>query len=87
MLKKPDIDERTTIRLFLVIKVITESIMNLVLKGIEIDDIVKLMEEEQDAEETNEKISGIAMKRLREGGAAGQGQEQLEADPDEQAKF
>ena len=75
------IDERTKVRLFLVIKDITESIVNLVLKGTDIDDIVKIMEE-GDADETEEKTRGItAIEQL------GWEKEQLEGDTDEEAKF
>jgi hypothetical protein len=45
MLRKPETDERLKVRLFIVIKDITESIMNLVLKGDAIDDAVTFMEE------------------------------------------
>jgi hypothetical protein len=45
MLKKPETDDRVKVRLFTVIKDLTESIMNLVLKGDTIDDIISFMEE------------------------------------------
>jgi DNA-binding MarR family transcriptional regulator len=57
MLKKPDIDDRVKIRLFIVIKDITESIMNLVSKGNEIDDVVTLMEEK--TAEAMEQINSV----------------------------
>jgi predicted transcriptional regulator len=55
MLRKPETDERVKTRLFLVIKDITESIMNLVLKGDAIDDTIAFMEEktEQTIENMN----------------------------------
>jgi hypothetical protein len=45
MLRKPETDDRVKVRLFTVIKDITESIMNLVLKGDTIDDVISFMEE------------------------------------------
>lgn len=45
MLRKPETDERVKARLFIVIKDITESIMNLVLKGDTIDDAISFMED------------------------------------------
>jgi hypothetical protein len=45
MLRKPETDERVKARLFIVIKDITESIMNLVLKGDAIDDAISFMED------------------------------------------
>ena len=45
MLRKPETDDRVKARLFIVIKDITESIMNLVLRGDAIDDTVTFMED------------------------------------------
>ena len=45
MLRKPETDDRVKVRLLMVIKDITESIMNLVLKGDAIDDAIAFMEE------------------------------------------
>jgi predicted transcriptional regulator len=45
MLRKPETDERVKARLFIVIKDITESIMNLVLKSDAIDDAITFMED------------------------------------------
>ena len=45
MLRKPETDERVKVRLLIVIKDVTESIMNLVLKGDAIDDAIAFMEE------------------------------------------
>jgi hypothetical protein len=45
MLRKPETDERVKARLFIVIKDITESIMNLVLKSDAIDDDITFMED------------------------------------------
>jgi predicted transcriptional regulator len=55
LLRKPETDERVKTRLFLVIKDITESIMNLVSKGDAIDDTIAFMEEktEQTIENMN----------------------------------
>ena len=45
MLRNPETDDRIKSRLFIVIKDITESIMNLVLKGDVIDDAITFMED------------------------------------------
>jgi hypothetical protein len=45
MLRKPKTDDRVKARLFIVIKDITESIMNLVLKGDEIGDTITFLED------------------------------------------
>lgn len=45
MLRKPETDNRVKVRLFIVIKDITESIMNLVLKGDAIDDAITFMQD------------------------------------------
>ena len=57
MLRKPETDERVKARLFIVIKDITESIMNLVLKGDAIDDAISFMEDK--TAETIEHIKNI----------------------------
>jgi DNA-binding CsgD family transcriptional regulator len=57
MLKKPETDDRVKARLFIVIKDITESIMNLVLKGDAIDDAISFMEDK--TTETIEHIRNI----------------------------
>jgi predicted RNase H-like nuclease (RuvC/YqgF family) len=57
MLKKPETDDRVKARLFIVIKDITESIMNLVLKGDAIDDAISFMEDK--TAETIEHIKNI----------------------------
>jgi len=57
MLRKPETDERVKTRLFIVIKDITESIMNLVLKGDAIDDAITFMEDK--TAETIEHIKNI----------------------------
>ena len=77
MLEKPDTDYRIKIRLFSVIKEITESIINLDLKGATVEDVVTLMEEK-----TAQTIAQID-RFSREGGK----EEQLEGSVDDQAKF
>lgn len=57
MLKKPETDDRVKARLFIVIKNITESIMNLVLRGDAIDDAISFMEDK--SAETVEHIRNI----------------------------
>jgi hypothetical protein len=57
MLNKPETDDRVKARLFVVIKDITESIMNLVLKGDAIDDAISFMEDK--TTETIEHIKNI----------------------------
>jgi hypothetical protein len=57
MLNKPETDDRVKARLFIVIKDITESIMNLVLKGDAIDDAISFMEDK--TTETIEHIKNI----------------------------
>ena len=45
MLRKPETDDRVKARLFIVIKDITESIINLVFKGDAIDDTITFIED------------------------------------------
>ena len=59
MLRKPETDERVKVRLLMVIKDITESIMNLVLKGDAIDDAIAFMEEK--TEQAIENIDDIVI--------------------------
>lgn len=57
MLKKPETDDRVKARLFIVIKDITESIMNLVLRRDAIDEAISFMEDR--SAETTEHVKNI----------------------------
>lgn len=78
MLRKPETDERVKTRLFTVIKDITESIMNLVLKGDAIDDAVSFMEDK--TMETIEQMKNI---KREQGGKQQQQQGQQEVSEDQ----
>jgi hypothetical protein len=80
MLRKPETDDRIKARLFIVIKDITESIMNLVLKGDEIDDSISFMEDK--TEEAKEHVNSMK----REGGGEDEELKQQE-DVGDQAVF
>jgi hypothetical protein len=64
MLRKRETDDRLKIRLFMVIKDITESIMNLVLKGDAIDDAIAFMEEK--TEQAIENIEDIVKREQQQ---------------------
>jgi len=74
MLRKPETDERVKTRLFIVIKDITESIMNLVLKGDAIDDAISFMEDK--TAETIEHIKNIRREQQQRKGQQHQQQQQ-----------
>jgi predicted transcriptional regulator len=76
MLRKPETDERVKTRLFIVIKDITESIMNLVLKGDAIDDSIAFMEEK--TEQTIENIDIAKREQQRKQQKQQQQQQRLE---------
>jgi predicted transcriptional regulator len=89
MLRKPETDERVKTRLFLVIKNITESIMNLVLKSDAIDDTIAFMEEktEQTIENMDVAKREQQRKQQKQKKQQRQEQEQEEEDAEEQAIF
>jgi hypothetical protein len=64
MLRRSETDDRLKIRLFMVIKDITESIMNLVLKGDAIDDAIAFMEEK--TEQAIENIEDIVKREQQQ---------------------
>jgi predicted transcriptional regulator len=81
MLREPKTDERVKARLFIVIKDITESIMNLVLKGNAIDDITAFMEDK--TAEAMEQEDGVQREEEQEQ----QLKQQEEEDVEDQALF
>ena len=88
MLRKPETDERVKTRLFLVIKDITESIMNLVLKGDAIDDTIAFMEEKTEQTLENMNIAKREQQRKQQKQHHQQRrQEQEEEDAKDQAIF
>ena len=74
MLKNPETDDRVKARLFIVIKDITESIMNLVLKGDAIDDVISFMEDK--TTETIEHIKNMKREQQQRKGQQHQQQQQ-----------
>jgi hypothetical protein len=82
MLRKPETDERVKARLFIVIKDITESIMNLVLKGDAIDDAISFMEDK-----TAETIEHIKNMKREQQQQQQQQQEQEHENVEDQAIF
>lgn len=80
MLRKPETDERVKARLFIVIKDITESIVNLVLKGDAIDDAITFMEDK--TTETTEHMKNVKREQQRK-----QQQQQEQEDVKDQAIF
>jgi DNA-binding CsgD family transcriptional regulator len=74
MLKNPETDDRVKARLFIVIKDITESIMNLVLKGDAIDDAISFMEDK--TTETIEHIKNMKREQQQRKGQQHQQQQQ-----------
>jgi predicted transcriptional regulator len=87
MLRKPETDERVKTRLFLVIKDITESIMNLVLKSDAIDDTIAFMEEKTEQTIENMDVAKREQQRKQQKQKKQQRQEQEEEDAEEQAIF
>jgi predicted transcriptional regulator len=86
MLRKPETDERVKARLFIVIKDITESIMNLVLKSDAIDDAITFMENK--TAETIEYVKNIKRERQRKQQQQQQQQQrQDQEDVEDQAIF
>lgn len=81
MLRKPETDERVKTRLFLVIKDITESIMNLVLKG----DAIAFMEEK--TEQTIENMDIVKREQQRKQQKQHHQQRQEQEDVKDQAIF
>ena len=81
MLRKPETDERVKARLFIVIKDITESIMNLILKGDAIDDAISFMEDK--TAETREHMKNSKREQQRKQ----QQQQQQQEDVENQAIF
>ena len=80
MLRKPETDERVKTRLFIVIKDITESIMNLILKGDAIDDAIAFMEEK--TEQSIENIDIAMREQQRKQQKRQQPQRRLEQEED-----
>src|SRR5215218_11154118 len=74
MLRKPETEERVKTRLFIVIKDITESIMNLILKGDAIDDAISFMEDK--TAETIEHIKNMKREQQQRKGQQHQQQQQ-----------
>jgi hypothetical protein len=87
MLRKPEIDERVKTRLFLVIKDITESIMNLILKGDTIDDAITFMEDKTAEMIEHMKNSKREQQRKQQQQQQQQQQEQEQEDVENQAIF
>jgi DNA-binding CsgD family transcriptional regulator len=77
MLRNPETDDRIKSRLFIVIKDITESIMNLVLKGDVIDDAITFMEDK----------TAEVMEHITIGKREQQQQQQQQQDVENQAVF
>jgi DNA-binding CsgD family transcriptional regulator len=77
MLRNPETDDRIKSRLFIVIKDITESIMNLVLKGDVIDDAITFMEDK----------TAEVMEHMTIGKREQQQQQQQQQDVENQAVF
>jgi hypothetical protein len=82
MLRKPETDERVKARLLIVIKDITESIMNLVLKGDAIDDAITFMEDK-----TAETIEHMKNSKREQQRKQQQQQQQEQEDVENQAIF
>jgi predicted transcriptional regulator len=82
MLRRPETDERVKARLFIVIKDITESIMNLVLKSDAIDDAITFMEDK-----TAEKIEYVKNIKREQQRKQQQQQRQDQEDVEDQAIF
>lgn len=88
MLRKPETDERVKTRLFLVIKDITESIMNIVLKGDAIDDTIAFMEQKTEQTIENMDVANREQQRKQQKQQKQQQQRQeQEKDAEEQAIF
>jgi transposase len=88
MLRKPETDERVKTRLFLVIKDITESIMNIVLKGDAIDDTIAFMEQKTEQTIENMDVAKREQQRKQQKQQKQQQrQEEQEKDAEEQAIF
>ena len=88
MLRKPETDERVKTRLFIVIKDITELIMNLVLKGDAIHDTIAFMEEKTAQTIENMDVAKREQQRKQQKQHHQQRQEQEEKeDAEEQAIF
>lgn len=88
MLRKPETDERVKTRLFLVIKDITESIMNIVLKGDAIDDTIAFMEQKTEQTIENMDVAKREQQRKQQKQQKQQQQRQeQEKDAEEQAIF
>ena len=87
MLRKPETDERVKTRLFLVIKDITESIMNLVLKGDAIDDTIAFMEEKTEQTIENMNIAKREQQRKQQKQHHQQRRQEQEENAEEQAIF
>lgn len=85
MLRKPETDNRVKARLFIVIKDITESIMNLVLKGDTIDDAITFMEDK--TAETVEHMKNAKREQQRKPQQQQQQQQEQEEDVEDQAIF
>lgn len=86
MLRKPETDERVKTRLFIVIKDITESIMNLILKGDAIDDAIAFMEEKTEQTIENIDIAKREQQRKQQKQQQQQRQQRLEQGEEEDAK-
>lgn len=82
MLRKPETDDRVKARLFIVIKDITESIMNLILKGDTIDDAITFMEDK-----TAEMIEHMKNSKREQQRKQQQQQQQEQEDVENQAIF
>ncbi len=87
MLRKPETDERVKTRLLLVIKDITESIMNLVLKGDAIDDTIAFMEEKTEQTIENMDVAKREQQRKQQKQQKQQQRQEQEKDAKEQAIF
>jgi hypothetical protein len=87
MLRKPETDERVKTRLFLVIKDITESIMNLVLKGDAIDDTIAFMEQKTEQTIENMDVAKREQQRKQHKQHHQQQRQEQEENAEEQAIF
>jgi hypothetical protein len=87
MLRKPETDERVKTRLFLVIKDITESIMNIVLKGDAIDDTIAFMEQKTEQTTENMDVAKREQQRKQQKQQKQQQRQEQEKDAEEQAIF
>lgn len=87
MLRKPETDERVKTRLFLVIKDITESIMNIVLKGDAIDDTIAFMEQKTEQTIENMDVAKREQQRKQQKQQKQQQRQEQEKDAEEQAIF